>query len=263
MSFIRRDEWPEVGELVIASVDRIMDYGVYVTLDEYGKEGFLHISEISSSWVKNIRDFVREGEKVVLKVLRVDREKGHIDLSLRRVTKREKREKMLLWKQSRRAEGLMRSVSQRLNIPLKDLYEKVWVPLEEAFGTAYEGLERAAREGVDVLLDIGLPRDLAEALTEIAKEKIKVTSVKVKGILNVSCVKPDGVLRIKKALMEAKSVKAPRGSSVRIYVISPPKYRVEVTARDYKTANQIMQRVAETAVNEIKRLGGDGRFERG
>ncbi|HDM89150.1 MAG TPA: hypothetical protein ENG65_04075 [Candidatus Bathyarchaeota archaeon] len=170
---------------------------------------------------------------------------------------------MLLWKQSRRAEGLMRSVSQRLNIPLKDLYEKAWVPLEETFGTAYEGLERAARDGVDVLLDIGLPRDLAEALTEVAKEKIKVASVKVKGILNVSCVKPDGVLRIKKALMEAKSVKAPRGSSVRIYVISPPKYRVEVTARDYKTANQIMQRVAETAVNEIKRLGGDGRFERG
>jgi len=225
--------------------------------------GFLHISEISSSWVKNIRDFVREGEKVVLKVLRVDREKGHIDLSLRRVTKREKREKMLLWKQSRRAEGLMRSISQRLNIPLKDLYEKVWVPLEEAFGTAYEGLEKTAREGVNVLLEIGLPKDLAEALTEIAKEKIKVTSVKVKGILNISCVKPDGVSRIKKALTEAKGIKAPRGSSIRIYVISPPKYGVEVTARDYKTANHIMQKVAETAVQEIKRLGGDGRFERG
>ena len=63
--------------------------------------------------------------------------------------------------------------------------------------------------------------------------------------------------------MEAKSIKAPRGSGIKIYVISPPKYGVEVTAQDYKTANQIMQRVAETAVQEIKRLGGDGRFERG
>ncbi len=46
-------------------------------------EGLLHVSEISSSWIRNIRDFVREGQKMVLKVLRVDLEKGHIDLSLR------------------------------------------------------------------------------------------------------------------------------------------------------------------------------------
>jgi len=263
MSFIKRDEWPEVGELIVASVNKIMDYGVYVMLDEYGKEGFLHISEISSSWVKNIRDFVREGEKVVLKVLRVDPEKGHIDLSLRRVTKRERREKMLLWKQNKKAESLMRSVSQRLKIPLKELYEKAWIPLEDAYGSAYEGLEKAAREGVKTLQEIGLSKELAEALTEIAKEKIRITNVKVKGTLNIACTKADGVLRIKKALTKATKVKAPSGSDIRIYVVSPPKYRVEVTARDYKTANTILQRVAQIAVQGIKEAGGEGTFERG
>jgi len=263
MSLIKKDEWPEVGELVVASVDKIMDYGVYVMLDEYEKEGFLHISEISSSWVKNIRDFVREGEKIVLKVLRVDPEKRHIDLSLRRVTKRERRERMLLWKQNKKAESLMRSVSQRLKMPLKELYEKAWIPLEEAFGSAYEGLEKAAREGVDPLLEIGLSKELAEALTEIAKEKIRITSVKVKGTLNVACTKPDGVLRIKKALTEAKRIKIPSGSNVRIYVVSPPKYRVEVTARDYKTANAILQKVTQIAMQGIKKAGGEGTFERG
>jgi len=263
MSFVKRDEWPEVGELVVASINKIMDYGVYVMLDEYGKEGFLHISEISSSWVKNIRDFVREGEKVVLKVLRVDPEKGHIDLSLRRVTKREKREKMLLWKQNKKAESLMRSASQRLKIPLKDLYEKVWIPLEETYGSVYEGLERAAREGVEPLQEIGLSKELAEALTEIAKEKIKITSVKVKGILNVTCTKPDGVLRIKRALTKAEKIRVPSGSNIRIYVVSPPKYRVDVTAKDYKTANAILQRVVQTAVQDIKKAGGEGTFERG
>jgi len=263
MSLIRRDEWPEVGELVVASVNKIMDYGVYVMLDEYGKEGFLHISEISSSWVKNIRDFVREGEKVVLKVLRVDPEKGDIDLSLRRVTKRERREKTLLWKQSKKAESLMRSVSQRLKMPLKELYEKAWVPLEEAFGSVYEGLEKAAREGTEPLLKIGLSSELAEALAKIAQEKIRITNVKVKGTLSIACTKPDGVLRIKKTLIEAKKVEIPSGSTVRIYVVSPPKYRVEVTAQDYKTANAILHKVSETAVQGIKKAGGEGTFERG
>ena len=84
----RKPEYPEVGDLVIATIETVVTYGVYANLDEYNKRGLLHISEISSSWIRNIRDFVREGQKVVLKVLRVSLEKGHIDLSLRRVTKR-------------------------------------------------------------------------------------------------------------------------------------------------------------------------------
>ena len=95
---LKKQEWPEPGDLVIATVETVADYGAYVKLDEYDKKGLLHVSEISSSWIRNIRDFVREGQKVVLKVLRVDPEKGHIDLSLRRVTKREKIEKIMIWK---------------------------------------------------------------------------------------------------------------------------------------------------------------------
>jgi translation initiation factor 2 subunit 1 len=164
MSFADKEEWPEPGELVMTSVTKVMHYGVYVMLDEYEKEGFLHISEISSSWVKNIRDYVHEGEKTILKVLRVDPERQHIDLSLRRVSKSERRKKALHWKQTKKAESLMRSASQKLDKPLKEIYVEAWAPLEESFGEAYEGLEQAAREGVEVLLQAGLPKELAEVL---------------------------------------------------------------------------------------------------
>ncbi|MEJ2281264.1 MAG: S1 RNA-binding domain-containing protein [Candidatus Bathyarchaeota archaeon] len=87
---LRRPEWPEVGDLVIATIERITDYGAYVRLDEYDKEGLLHVSEVASRWVRNIRDYIRENQKMVLKVLRVQADKGQIDLSRRRVTKREK-----------------------------------------------------------------------------------------------------------------------------------------------------------------------------
>jgi len=93
-----KPEWPEVGDLVIATIENVTDYGAYAKLDEYTKRGLLHVSEISSSWIRNIRDFVRENQKMVLKVLRIDAEKGHIDLSLRRVTKRERIEKTKSWK---------------------------------------------------------------------------------------------------------------------------------------------------------------------
>lgn len=263
MSLVRRDEWPVVGELVVSSVSRVTHHGVYVVLDEYEKEGFLHISEISSSWVKNIRDFVREGEKVVLKVLRVDPQRRHVDLSLRRLTKRERREKILLWKRSKKAESLLRSASERLGTPLAEIYEKARVPIEKEFGGVYEGLERAARDGVEVLLEQGLPKELAEVLTEISKEKIKISMVEVKGNLTVSCTKPDGVQRIKEALLKAKAVKVPRGADIGIHVVSPPKYRIEVKATDYKEANAIMKKATEAAVNSIEKAGGQGVFERG
>ncbi len=89
-----KPQWPEPGDLVIATIESVMDYGAYANLDEYHRRGFLHISEISSARIRNVRDFVRENQKMVLKVLRVEVEKGHIDLSLRRVTKRERIEKI-------------------------------------------------------------------------------------------------------------------------------------------------------------------------
>src|SRR4030066_358090 len=104
----RKPAFPEIGDLIIATIETVTDYGAYAKLDEYNKRGLLHVSEISSSWIRNIRDFVREGQKMVLKVLRVDLEKGHIDLSLRRVTKRERIEKILSWKRERKADALIK-----------------------------------------------------------------------------------------------------------------------------------------------------------
>jgi translation initiation factor 2 subunit 1 len=263
MPLLKKDEWPEIGELVVATVIRITDYGIYVALDEYDKEGFLHISEISSRWVKNIRDYAREGEKIVLKVLRVDPEKRLIDLSLRRVTNREKRDKILQWKRSKKADSLLRRAAQNLGMSIEEFFAKVEAPLEKAFGDIYEGLESAAREGVDVLLETGLPKEVAEALTEVAKEKIKTSMVKVKGILKITCAEPNGVLRIKEALLKAKKIDVPRGVEVGISVVSPPKYRIEITARDYKEANSLLRKAADIAIESIILAGGHGVLERG
>src|SRR4030066_1260708 len=125
----RKPAFPEIGDLIIATIETVTDYGAYAKLDEYNKRGLLHVSEISSSWIRNIRDFVREGQKMVLKVLRVDVEKGHIDLSLRRVTKRERIEKIKFWKKDRKAEALLKAVTEKDGRTAQEVYEKVVVPI--------------------------------------------------------------------------------------------------------------------------------------
>ena len=258
----KKPEWPERGDLVVTTVVRITDYGAYVRLDEYDKEGLLHVSEVASRWVRNIRNFVREGQKVVLKVLRVNAEKGHVDLSLRRVTRREKKEKLLSWKKDRKADSLLRSASEKLNIPFEEIYEKAGVLIEKEFGELHDGLEKTAKEGADVLLKLGVPKDIAVTLEEIAKERIKIHLVKVKGILELQCTKPNGAVLIKETLLKTQKIGKSQGTNVRIYVVAPPKYRIVVSADDYKSAENTLEKATETAQKSITKIGGKSTFKR-
>ena len=257
----RKPEWPEVGDLVLATVDTVTDYGAYVKLDEYDKEGLLHISEISSSWVRNIRNFVREGQKVVVKVLRVNVEKGHIDMSLRRVTKREKIEKIMSWKKERKAETLLRSVSEKTGLPLDEIHEKAGALIEKEYGL-YEGFEKAVKEGAEAFTKIGVPEELATVLAKVAKEKIRLPMVKVKGIIELRCVKPDGVKVIQDAFLNAKKAERSREADLRFYVVAAPRYCIEVSAENYKGAEAVLQRVAENVVSNVVKTGGQGVFKR-
>jgi translation initiation factor 2 subunit 1 len=260
MSF-RKQEWPEVGDLVIATVESVTDYGAYVKLDEYDKKGLLHISEISSAWIRNIRDFVRENQKVVLKVLRVDTEKGHIDLSLRRVTKREKIEKIMSWKRERKAENLLRSIAEKVGLPVEEVYEKAGALMEKEYGL-YESFEKAAKDGAGFLVKIGVQEKIADAIVEIARERMPVPMVKVKGIVELRCVNPNGVRIIKEAFLEAKKAEKVRDAKLRFYVVAAPRYRIEVMAENYKHAESTLQRVAENVVANVIKAGGQGVFKR-
>jgi translation initiation factor 2 subunit 1 len=177
--------FPEVGELVICTVTRISPYGVYVTLDEYEKaEGFLHISEVSSRWVKNIREHVRENQKTVLKVLRIDPAKLHADLSLRRVNDRERKEKLLQWKQENRGKKLLELAAEKMNVTPEEAYEKVGKIIEDSFENIYLGLEKTVEKGESVLTKCGVPPDWASVLAEIAGMKIKAPKIKIEEILS-------------------------------------------------------------------------------
>jgi translation initiation factor 2 subunit 1 len=250
---------PDVGDLVVATVSRVVDYGAYVKLDEYGDaEGLLHISEISTTWVKNIRMHVREGQKLVLKVLRVNRQKGEVDLSLRRVTGREKTEKMLEWKKTRRIESIIKGASERLKASseeaekIKDLiYEKSEVP--------YSVFEDALERGEEAFTELGVPLEWAKALTEVVKSKVRLEKVRVSATLELNSNRPDGIEAIKSALRSAKKVKKTRGTTIRVYAIGAPRYRIEATSRNIAEAQRVLEQATEEVLKTIINEGGQGR----
>jgi translation initiation factor 2 subunit 1 len=252
-------DYPESGDLVITTIKNVMDYGVYANLDEYNKRGFLHISEISSQRIRNIRVFVRENQKIVLKVLRVDIEKGHIDLSLRRVTKRERIEKIKAWKKERKADTMLNVIAERACLPKDEIEQKLDAVFEAEFGL-YEGFERALKEGTEALVKLGIPENLATVIVQVAEERIKIKIVKVRGVLKIRCMKPNGVRCIQEAFRNAKKSQEKKNSKIEFSVIAAPKYRVEVSADNWKSAEEVLTKVGHAVVTNITSSGGNGEF---
>lgn len=250
--------YPEVGDLVVATVTRVEDYGAYVKLDEYSAiEGLVHISEISTTWVRNIRDHARQGQKLVLKVLRVNPQRNQIDLSLRRVTGREKSEKMLEWKKERKAESILKSAGDKLQ--KQGEVETIRNLLMEKHGNLYSPVEEGLDEGPEILVKSGLSPDWAQAIVEASKSKIRLERSKVRATVSVSCHKPGGLELIKQSFANAKKARKPRGTEVKIYSIGAPRYRVEVEAGNFEAAEKAINIVVEELLSSIKKAGGEGR----
>ena len=252
-------EYPEVGDLVVATVTRVVDYGAYVKLDEYdGVEGLIHISEIASTYVKNIRVHVREGQKLVLKVLRVNPQRFQVDLSLRRVTGREKSDKMLEWKRVKKADSIIKGAAERLKVGNEDV-EKIRNVIYEKFENPFDAFEAAVDDGEETFTKLEVSEDWAKALTEVARSKIRLEKAKVTGTVELTCTKTAGVEAIRQALLGAKKVRKSRGTTIKVYTLGSPKYRFEVRSKEITDAQTTLNLAMQEALNAIKGLGGEGR----
>ena len=243
---------PEPGEIVICTVREVTSHGVYVNLDQYsGLNGFLHVSEISTGWVRNIDRFAKVSQKLVLKVVRANRQRQEIDLSLRQVTNEERRAKVIEWKREERALAIMNAVKNKLSLDDATLVADI-AKLEEEFGTLYAALEIAAKKGEKGIASAELPALVAKAVTEVASEKIVPPRYEVGALVEVSSRSANGIDEVKKTLLAATGSST---AEVKITYAGAPKYRVRVTADDYKQAEKVMDSVLE------KIEGGVGKHE--
>ncbi len=248
---------PDVGDLVIATVQRITSHGAYATMDEYDtQECFIHISEIASTWVRNIRNFVRENQKIVIKVLRVDPQRRQVDTSLRRVTKEQGRMKIQEWKRAQRGTKLLALAAERMKKTPQEAYEIAGKLMEKNFSDMLEALEVAKEKGPKILTDIGVPKKWGELLHELAQAHVIVREVSVETTLELTCHGPEGVEGIRKALLAAQDIVAPTGGEV--FLEGAPRYRIRVIGKDYKQAEQLLDEAIEKSLGIIKSCGGEG-----
>lgn len=251
-------ELPEVGEIVIATVTKIMDQGAYVSLDEYNNiPGFLHISEIATGWIRNVEKFVKVGEKKVLMVKRVNSARSEIDLSLKQVSGDQKKQKLLELKRNEKERTLIENLRTKAALSETEV-EKLDDVLTSNFNSVYDAFTEIVSKGINVLDGLGLSKKVISAIEEISS-KIQVPHVEIRGVLELTCTKPNGVEIIKKALLDAIENK---DVNIEISYIGAPKYRLTVSAQDFKTAEKALKPILSTIQTGMEKKGGTFKFTR-
>ncbi|MDD5960238.1 MAG: translation initiation factor IF-2 subunit alpha [Methanobrevibacter wolinii] len=254
-------KWPEEGELLVATVYKVLPYGCFAKLEEYhGKEAFIHISEVSSGWVKNIRDHVRENQKIVARCIRVNPKKGHVDASLKRIREDQRTKKIQQWKIEQKAEKFLELSAKSLNKNLNTAYKEVGYDLMDIFGDIYGAYETAADEGAQSLIDEGIDEKWAEAITNVAERNITPPEVHISGYIDIQTFDPDGVDIVIKALKAAEDNNTE--DEVKVQYVGAPRYRITVTSSDYRIAEKELQNAADRAIKIIEDSNGNGEFLR-
>jgi len=253
--FYKKKGIPEINEVVMCTIKKILPHSVFVNLDEYEKEGMLHISEVSPGRIRNIRDFVKEGKKITCKILRINREKGHIDLSLRRVNLSQKRKKVDEYKQEQKAEKLLEQVGKGLKLNVESMYKEAGYKIIEEYGTLSSAFQDIVINNLD-LKKLDIKKEVADKLTELVKLRIKPPEVTITGTLKLECIKENGIEVIKKILKKAVT------NQIDITYMGAPKYKIIIKAGDYKTAESTLKETTNKIQEDIKKDGGTFEFLR-
>jgi len=251
-------KYPEVDDLVMVNVKDIADMGAYVKLLEYDDiEGMILLSELSRRRIRSIQKHVKVGRNEIAVVLRVDKDKGYIDLSKKRVTPEEALKCEDRYNKSKAVHSILRQVAEKFQVPIGDLYEKYAWPLARKYGHAYVGFchvitdPKHAFEG----LDIDTSTDAYKELLSQVSRKLTPNPVKVRADIEVTCFSYEGINAIKESLKAGEAVST-EAVPVKVKLVAVPLFVLTSLSLDRPQAVEALNKAMEEVKKAIEARGG-------
>jgi translation initiation factor 2 subunit 1 len=253
------NKFPEIESVVMVNVRNIADMGAYVSLMEYNNiEGMILLSELSRRRIRSIHKLIRVNRNEVVMVLRVDKEKGYIDLSKRRVAPEDVAACEDRFNKAKAVHGVLRHLAERRKFYLEDLYEKIGWPLYRKFGHAYDAFKIAISEDKnagDPFADLDVPEDVIEELRTYILRRLAPQPIKIRSDIEVSCFTYEGIDAIREALF-AGMAKGSEQYPIRIKLIAPPIYVLSTTTLEKEAGIALLNDSIQAIRENITAKGG-------
>jgi translation initiation factor 2 subunit 1 len=238
---------PKIGELVIVQVSKVMQFGAYCRLPEYSNiEVFLPIKEVSSGWIKNIREFIHEGQNIVCKVVLYDKDRRSIDVSLKKVTPKETKDKIGKYNLEKRLTALVQQSIKASGV--KGTEEKMERIRVENRG--YSELFQHAISEDEWFENLNIPEKLKEEIKKIIKANMKEKKKEVSYIVTMTSYNTESGASELRSILEDG-----RKTGVEIFYISAPKYRFSAEGKDYSEAENKIKKALNIAESRLSKQG--------
>ncbi|AAW45425.1 hypothetical protein CNBH0230 [Cryptococcus deneoformans B-3501A] len=251
------NKYPEVDQLVMVQVQSIEDMGAYVKLLEYDNiEGMILLSELSRRRIRSVQKLIRVGRNEVVVVMRVDPDKGYIDLSKRRVSAEEVVKCEEQYEKGKAVDSIITQVAKKRGVTPESLYEKIAWPLHRQYGHAYEAFKLSISEPEAVFGSLELDEEtLADLRSGIAR-RLTPKPVKVRADIEVKCFSYAGIDAIKRALTAGEAVSTP-DVPIKVRLVAPPLYVMSTTSTDKNAAIELMEKAVEVIGETVRKDKGD------
>ncbi len=217
-------------DVILCTVNLIDNANVSVTLDETGLKGNIIFAEISPGRIRNIREFVSIGKKIVCKVLR--KKEDHLELSLRRVTAKEREEVMQHYKDERVLASILKPI---LNESTAEIIDKL-----KKDNPSEEILEKL-REQPDIIKKYVTAKQLEQLKKNLTEKQEKEKEVQKK--ISIKSDSESGIIYIKEALQTSEADISYLGSG---------EFLIRVKGKEYKQANNQLDKVIQNIKEKAK-----------
>lgn len=251
-------KYPEIDDLVIVQVKNVQEMGAYVQLLEYDNiEGMILLSELSRRRIRSINKLIRVGRTEIVLVLRVDKEKGYIDLSKRRVSSEDLVKAEEKFNKSKAVHSIMRHVSETCKVRVEELYIQFGWDLYQRFGHAYDALKLAIKEGdrEKILGQYDIAPEVMESLLSNIERRLAPQPTRIRCDLEVTCFAYEGIEAVKDALRAGEACSTD-SMQVKIKLVAPPLYVMMTTSLEKEDGIEVLTKACDAVTEVITSKGG-------
>lgn len=257
-------EYPEVDDLCVVKVKNIAEMGAYCDLLEYNNiEGLILMSELSRRRIRSVNKLIRVGRQEIVLVLRVNKEKGYIDLSKRRVGREDRDMCEEKWNKAKAVHSIMRHVASKCTWekkhsenPVEDLYEAFGWDMYKKFPHGYDGFKLAMSDANKFFSLFSVPEEVKAELLENIKRRLAPTICKIRADVEVTCFAYEGVGAIKRALKGADELDT-KEFPLDCKLVAPPLYVITTQTMEKDAGIKRINEVIEKITQIIRQAGGD------
>lgn len=241
----------------MCQVQQIAEMGAYVKLLEYdGAEGMILLSELSRRRIRSIQKLIRVGRNEVVVVLRVDKEKGYIDLSKRRVSPEDVIKCEEQFTKSKAVHSIMAHVAGKLGREVEDLYNAIVFPLHTKYGHAFDAFKLAILDMDKTFEGIEMDDDVRRELYANIARRMTPQPVKIRADVEVTCFGYEGIDAVKTALRAGEAISTEQ-IPIKIKLVAPPLYVLITNSTDKVGGIALMEQALEKITESIRANGGD------